>query len=286
MMVDPVGTDFSDARWIDTEADFEREMLKSIRTVKGSVNLAVNPDIDLKKVFSEFLATYRGFFSNLLEVECKGYQRSDNPYLLVHFEFSYRIGRVKLHMMEDAVNRKIRELEGNLFLDCMPPEIKALSAHNYLVENVRYHNKSDANMLERSYLQSAYGALINGECVCQGFAEAYKMLLDSQGIGCEVICGKIGNSEEGHAWNIVSFDNRSYCHIDVTWDCCLKGKDVHKYYCLSDDELMKDRLWTRPKVMVCRNSSELRARTRSLLDANRRRYRELGIAGYLLAYGG
>ena len=62
--------------------------------------------------------------------------------------------------------------------------------------------------------------MVNGKCVCEGYAKSFKYLLDGLGIDSLFVMGKgndgNGNSEN-HAWNYVSLDNRWYA-VDVTWD--------------------------------------------------------------------
>ena len=133
----------------------------------------------------------------------------------------------------------------------MLPETKAYIAHNYLAKTVTYWQKIDPNPLEMSYKQSAYGAFINHKCVCQGYAEAYKKLLNSQGIICEVLCGVVKKSGEHHAWNLVSFDGRKYYHVDVTWDSYGEGRIGWDYCFLSDKKLIPERIWSRLPEYAC-----------------------------------
>jgi len=60
---------------------------------------------------------------------------------------------------------------------------------------------------------SAYGALVEGSAVCQGYAEAYEYLLEKVGIKSELCNSTLLN----HVWNIVYINGISY-HVDVTWD--------------------------------------------------------------------
>ena len=66
---------------------------------------------------------------------------------------------------------------------------------------------------------TAYGCLVNGRCVCAGYAAAYKVLLDRLGIPCVYVVGwgDRFRSDVGHAWNRVVIGGRSY-YVDVTWD--------------------------------------------------------------------
>lgn len=93
---------------------------------------------------------------------------------------------------------------------------KILQIHNYLVDSVTY----DSSNIEPEVSHTLYGALINKVAVCDGYAKAFKYILDNLEISCVEICGTAQNSSgitESHAWNDVLLDGKWYA-IDVTWD--------------------------------------------------------------------
>ena len=87
--------------------------------------------------------------------------------------------------------------------------------HNFLIDNIEYDKT-----FELSNIYNVYGALVNGKSVCEGYAKAFKYILDDMGIPCIIACGIAQNSSgetESHAWNYVHIDGNWYA-IDVTWD--------------------------------------------------------------------
>lgn len=54
--------------------------------------------------------------------------------------------------------------------------------HDYLVESIEY----DENMLQDN-IYNLYGALINKKSVCEGYAKAFKYLMDSINIPCTIV---------------------------------------------------------------------------------------------------
>lgn len=52
--------------------------------------------------------------------------------------------------------------------------------------------------------------------VCEGYAEAFKMLCDREGIPCVIVVGKSGGG--GHAWNYVKMEDNKWYAVDLTWD--------------------------------------------------------------------
>ena len=71
---------------------------------------------------------------------------------------------------------------------------------------------------------TAYGALIDRTCVCQGYAALLYRLLLELGVDNRVLTGT-GNGG-GHAWNIVELDD-VYYNVDPTWDA---GRTEYDYF--------------------------------------------------------
>jgi hypothetical protein len=86
---------------------------------------------------------------------------------------------------------------------------KLKDIHDYLCRNVVYD-------LGATYAHEPYGALVQGKAVCEGYAEAFKLLCDKYNIPCALIVG-VGNSE-AHMWNYVQMENGYWYAVDVTWD--------------------------------------------------------------------
>lgn len=86
--------------------------------------------------------------------------------------------------------------------------------HDYLIDNTEY------NANGRDSVYSIYGTFIEKQAVCEGYAKAFKCLLDELEIPCIIVCGTGTNSAgltESHAWNYVFINNKWYA-VDVTWD--------------------------------------------------------------------
>ena len=106
--------------------------------------------------------------------------------------------------------------------------------HDYLVDNVDYDES-----VSRENTYNIYGALIEKSCVCEGYAKAFKYLIDPLGIPCVLVSGVGTNSEgktENHAWNYVQIDDNWYA-VDCTWDDPiiigngrLTNKEKYKYF--------------------------------------------------------
>ena len=107
--------------------------------------------------------------------------------------------------------------------------------HNWLVDNLQY----DQTYLKEN-TRNIYGALIENEVVCEGYAKAFKYLLDKLEIPCILVSGEAINSEgrqESHMWNYVQINDIWYA-VDVTWDdpIIINGNYLseearYKYFC-------------------------------------------------------
>ncbi|MGE6257189.1 transglutaminase domain-containing protein [Heyndrickxia sporothermodurans] len=124
--------------------------------------------------------------------------------------------------------------------------------HDYIVNHTKYDyvHYMKGNVPANRY--NAYGVLIKGTGVCQGYADAMKLLLNKAKIPNYLVVGKAksGHSWESHAWNLVKI-GKSYYHVDTTWDDPITSnhKQVkrYNYFLLSDKEMSKDHKWDKAK---------------------------------------
>lgn len=218
-----------------------------------------------------FMERSISFYPNSRGCEIRKFHCDAVPYTVYELQFHYRIGTVMLRKMELEVTREIDHLRSTLFRGDLPESVKCLLAHNYLMNTAAYFDEDSATSLSRSYLQSAYGALIEKQCVCQGFAEAYKRLLESLGVPCDLIVGQILDQKgDWHAWNIVHLKNNTlHCHVDVTFDACSLPEDRQKYFLKDDHFLRANRTWNTFYYTPCRDGQALLQEARAYCARHR-----------------
>lgn len=143
----------------------------------------------------------------------------------------------------EEMNKKVLAI-----LDLVDPKWsdfrKILFVHDYLIDNITYEsNYTEDNEFTRS-CHSAYGALINGRAVCDGYSEAFELIMDQLGIDCMVV----SSSAMNHAWNLVKVDGKWY-HIDLTHDDPIVNRLGHDLYgtVKHDNFLMSDEYVKNPK---------------------------------------
>lgn len=77
---------------------------------------------------------------------------------------------------------------------------------------------------------NAYGALLNGSCECDGYADAFYLLADMAGFE---VCFQHGDDvdaadDEAHLWSMIAHDGRWY-FTDLTWCDADNGDHYHLY---------------------------------------------------------
>ena len=128
-------------------------------------------------------------------------------YLAEEFNSKEEIDQA-IAQIEQVKNQIVQNRTGNTYED-----IKMV--HDYLVDNISYDSS-----LSKQNIYNIYGALVNRECVCEGYARAFKYLLDELDIPCVMVIGTATNSHgetENHAWNYVQLNGNWYA-VDSTWD--------------------------------------------------------------------
>ena len=111
---------------------------------------------------------------------------------------------------------------------------KAKTLHDRLIAEVTYQ-KTDND-------QNAYGALVEGKAVCNGYARAYQHLLQKAGIEAWYVSGTsvspTAKESVDHAWNLVKLDGQWY-YTDVTWDD--QGENTfYAYFNITTSQLLED----------------------------------------------
>ncbi|TXF35906.1 hypothetical protein E4J93_05910 [Collinsella sp. BA40] len=94
--------------------------------------------------------------------------------------------------------------------NCTTDVEKALVVHDHLVRTITYSKKLGTHIPH-----DIEGGILEKQCVCEGYALAYKYYMNRLGIPCKVVSGAAGG--ESHAWNQIRIDGKWYM-VDATWD--------------------------------------------------------------------
>ena len=134
------------------------------------------------------------------------------------------------NVIEKIVNENIRE--------DMSDFEKEVALHDALANLVTYHKYKKIEDIP--YIKhTVYGALVEHEAVCDGYAKAFKMLLDRVGIENIIVYGT--TNDVAHAWNMVKIEDKYY-HVDVTSNELEQHYNnyvMHAYFNITDKEILQ-----------------------------------------------
>ncbi len=141
-----------------------------------------------------------------------GYSSNANKNTVSYqFLFSY----LTTPEQEVAVTEKLEEVYESLELDSLGREAKIGKIYDYVTNHITYdYAHLEDGISAYPIAWSAYGGLIDGTCVCQGYSTLTYRMMKENGIPARVITGYSGGA---HGWNIVEIDGLFY-NIDSTWD--------------------------------------------------------------------
>ena len=162
------------------------------------------------------------------------YSISYNTATVLSLTPSYTLSGTALQTAKTAFDAAVSEMLSGI-TSSMSEYAREKLLHDRLAARVTYDG-TGANA------HNAYGALVEGKAVCEGYAEAFQYLLQKAGIQSFIITGSSSNPAtgipEGHAWNAVRIDGRYY-HVDVTWDD--QGENIfYAYFNKTDAAILED----------------------------------------------
>jgi len=160
---------------------------------------------------------------------------------------------VEFMTLNDYMPEQLREMHGELMsavndiISQVPTSLgeyeQALFVHDYIVNNTSYATDK-VSLSYNGLWGNAYGCLVDGSAVCQGYSEAYSLILQKLGIECGVCTGQ--SIRGRHAWNYVKMYG-DYYWVDVTWDDpesedgSTLDKLCHNYFMINDELLLRTR---------------------------------------------
>lgn len=115
----------------------------------------------------------------------------------------------------------------------------ALWLHDYLVNSIKYDERTySEDATERNKVKRTIeAALIDRLTVCEGYAKAYKYLLESFGVDCV----NVYDSSEEHEWSAVKIGDKWY-YVDVTQDDVDESRNLgyvsHEFFLVNEPEIL------------------------------------------------
>lgn len=152
-------------------------------------------------------------------------------------EFEYSMAPSEILTAKDKFDNKIDNIlhdlpEGNDFE-------KEEYINNCIIDNCKYDDAAAETNEIKGNENDAYGALVDGNAVCEGYARAFQLLCNKVNIDCVMVSGTVDNTN--HAWNCVKIGGEWY-QIDVTWNDTDGEKDYlqNDYFNLTDSLMLED----------------------------------------------
>ncbi len=165
-----------------------------------------------------------------------GKDDEDSDVVLMYFSTSadsgpaYLITPGEKPVMEKELKKAVEKITKKVTAKD-PYEIE-LQLHDLLCEQVEYSSDKSDPMI-----YTAYGALVNGRAICEGYSRAMQLLLAEFKIRSVTVTGIAGG--EGHMWNAVELEDEWY-HLDVTWNDTKGSTLSHEYFNLNDKLILAD----------------------------------------------
>lgn len=167
---------------------------------------------DNPKVF--FLSAEKMYLN--VETTTRGNKKTYNVYINSGEHENYFTDEFSSKEEVDTAINKIEQVKNSIILNNTGDTYQNIKmVHDYLVDNLEYDTT-----LSKENIYDIYGALVNKVAVCEGYARAFKYIMDEMKIPCTLVIGKGTNSQgqtENHAWNYVQLNGKWYA-IDATWD--------------------------------------------------------------------
>ena len=139
---------------------------------------------------------------------------------------------------------KAEDILGEATAPDMTDTQKEIAIHDYIIQNTKYSTDGD-----QERLATAESVLLDGIGQCQGYSEAFGLLLELSGISTRIVSGSAAGSDGiyvAHAWNQVLIDNVWY-NADITWDDPVPDTGDYAsrtYMNRSDDFMRADHKWS------------------------------------------
>ena len=151
---------------------------------------------------------------NKMSYDAGGTGDGTNWTLTYTFTASYKTNASQ----EAYVRQRVSEILSELGVANMDNEYdKIYAIYSWITSHVTYDH-ANLNVAGYDLKYTAYAALANGTCVCQGYAGLFYCMALSAGLSARCV------TSDGHMWNAVTIDG-VYYHLDATWDAGVEPSD-------------------------------------------------------------
>lgn len=146
-----------------------------------------------------------------------------------------KVSKTTIEKAKTLLNNAVSDILDDMYAQAGSDDYsRAVWLHDRVAQIVTYEETSND--------QTVWGALIDGKCVCAGYARAYQYLLQMAGIKAWTVLGVSYNpatgTAENHAWNLLWIDGHCI-YTDVTWNDQTHGL-FHLYFGRNYEDISLD----------------------------------------------
>lgn len=223
----------------DSERLWYQDMALALGTMSEKIKLnekGIEAGLD-ENVVDRIFQSVLNDHPELFYVEGYSYTKYTRGENTVAIEFS---GTYSLDLDTALARRQEIEKAAEEFLAVVPnvedDYEKIKFVYEKLIRETDYNVEAEEN-------QNIYSVFVGHSSVCQGYAKAFQYLMDRMGVECTMVQGKVLETGEGHAWNLVK-SNGEYYYVDATWgDVSYQSDDQnlpyisYDYLCVTTEQM-------------------------------------------------
>ena len=146
------------------------------------------------------------------DVRLKTYVTSNKEVTEVGFSYGNSSSAKNLKQRKTTLDKKVSAIVKEAKKK-KGQEAQAKYVHDYIATHCHYAYSKLLKGKTTAEDYTAYGCLVKGVAVCEGYARAYQMIMKELGI--PVV--KVDSNEVSHEWNMIKL-NGEWFHVDVCWD--------------------------------------------------------------------
>lgn len=220
----------------DIQVEFKNEN-SDMETVDGVRVRFKNAKMDSDELALLFEAIFRDnpqFFYLNREYRIEGNTVNGETYydtIILQFLFPLEQRLTAIDEFETALSKMMENIPNSQ--DQYETE---LLLYDRLANHCTYDTAAAAKeATEDSMAYTAYGALVEGSAVCEGYAKAMQLLLTKSNIAATSASGISLDSKESHMWNLVTINGANY-YLDPTWSDS-NDAGSHAYFNITSEML-------------------------------------------------
>lgn len=233
--------------WIDGEAD--KDGLYPVRAF--SVLGTRLSEEEIRAAVTAFKDDHPQIFwlSNSYSYSWGG-EQGEGTYIQLYSYLSPQQCEQSLQQLQEQAEKCISQLSPD-----MTEYQRERAIHDFVASRCTYDDEALAHAEDwKGWWQTftAYGALVEGKAVCEGYARAVQLLLSYAGMQSALVRGVSDNQR--HMWNLVQVEGDWY-HLDATWNDS-RDQGEYFYFNLSDKQISADHQMDPPASSITQKQWE------------------------------